>query len=176
MDEQLQRANELFLVYRGSFFQMNRAGVFEEYKSYSVTKEAEQLWYNELIAALTRELSIMNWDAVSSLESIAKYYPDRTIVENVIHFMSHQISGSDSIVRLIYAETLIKLIKSTEQVLPHEVLVKAYRAAVHTLEDVISKPLVIDPGHELPLFQLKDKRSLNNRAKKSIDELNDYLN
>jgi hypothetical protein len=173
MDEQLEKAKQLFFSYQGHFFQMNRGGVLEEYKTYNIANEVEAEWYKAMVDQIAGELSIMNWNAVFRMESLAKYYKDSKIIEKVISFVSQHIMGSDSIVKLMYAEKIIEIILKT--VISDDELYKAYKVTLGTLEDIISKPLIIDPGHDLKLFDLKDKKSLNNRARKNIDILNDLL-
>jgi hypothetical protein len=171
MDEQAQRAKDLFTLYRGSFFQMHRDGVLEEYKKFEIERQIEVDWYIELIDKFTTELSIRDWEAITSLESLAKYYPDPRILENVIAFVSLHIMGADSIVKLMYAEKLMDLIQSLKKIISKEERYTAYRQTFKILEDIIVKPLIIDPGHELHVFHLKDKKSLNNRAQKWLDEI-----
>ncbi|MDF2647253.1 MAG: hypothetical protein K0Q73_3058 [Paenibacillus sp.] len=171
LEEQGQRAKELFDLYRGHFFQMHRDGVFEEYKTYEIDSQIEIDWYNEWIDNYTKQLSIRDWDAITSLESLAKYYQDSRILDNVIAFASRHIMGADSIVKLMYAEKLMDIIKSSKKVVSREIRYAAYQLTYKILEDMISKPLIIDPGHELHRYNLKDKKSLNSRAKKSMDEI-----
>lgn len=176
MDDTKQRAKELFTSYFGSYFQMHRDGKYEEYKSYDISKDAEAEWYEELIAKYTGELSIREWDAVLGLLSIAQNYPEGRILDHAISFTSRHVMSSDSIVKLMYAETNIEIIKLVKNKCSTELLHKAYKGTALILEDIISKPLIIDPGHELHLFHLKDKRSLNNRAAKSIEVIKEMLN
>ncbi|NRF93010.1 hypothetical protein HQN89_18705 [Paenibacillus frigoriresistens] len=171
MEEQRQRAKELFDLYRGHFFQMHRDGVFEEYKKYEIESQIEIDWYNEWIDTCTNHLSIRDWNAITSLESLAKYYQDSRILDNAIAFASRHIMGADSIVKLMYAEKLMDLIKSLKKVVSREKRHAAYQLTYKMLEDIILKPLIIDPGHELDQYHLKDKKSLNSRAKKSMDEI-----
>ena len=176
MENEWQRAKELFTIYLGSSFQMHREGDYEEYKTYNVPKELEVIWFNELIDQFSKELSIMDWNAISKLELIAKIHLEPRIIENVTQFASRHIMSADSIVKLMYAENIIRLTKLFKKVIPKELLYKAYQTAVQILEDIISKPLVIDPGHELQQFNLRDKRSLNNRARVNIEEIKEELN
>ncbi|BBH19343.1 hypothetical protein Back11_06880 [Paenibacillus baekrokdamisoli] len=176
MIDELQRAKELFLTYLGSTVHMHREGIFEEYRSYQVSQPLEAEWFNEMVGAYTKELSIMNWQAVERLASIAKHYSEPLILENVIAFVSRHLMSADSMVRLMYGERMIDLIKNLRKGMPGELLYRAYKTTIELLEDVIAKPLVIDPGHDLQLFQLRDKKALNNRARRSIEELNDYIN
>ncbi|MBP1964376.1 hypothetical protein [Paenibacillus aceris] len=171
MEEQLQKAKELFVLYRGNFIHMHREGVLEAYKQFEVGRQVEIDWYSEMIDAYAKELSIRNWEAVSGLGALAKYYQDARIVDHVTAFISRQLMGADSIVKLMYAEKLLEIIQTTKNVIAKEKLYEAYRHALRVLEDIIAKPLIVDPGHELSLFQLKDKKSLNLRARKSIEEI-----
>ena len=59
MENEWQRAKELFTEYLGSSFQMHREGEYEEYKTYNVPKELEVIWFNELIDQFSKELSII---------------------------------------------------------------------------------------------------------------------
>lgn len=155
---------------------MHREGVYEEYKSYQVLQPLEKEWFSEMIAMYTKGLSITDWQAVAALSSIAKLHTDPLILENIIVFVSRNIKSADSIVRLMYGERMIELFKNLKATMPEELIYRGYKVIIEILEDVIAKPLVIDSGHDLPLFKLKDKKALNNRARKSIDEMNDYLN
>jgi hypothetical protein len=175
LDPQEQRAKELFNAYFGSYFQMHRDGKYEEYKTYQVTKETETEWLEESIAKYTAELSIRNWDAVAQLLSIAKNFPDSRILDHVIAFTSRHLMSSDSIVKLMYAEHIVAIIKLVKDKCATEQLHNAYKVTALLLEDIISKPLIIDPGHELHDFQIKDKKSLNNRAAKSIELIKEML-
>ncbi|CAM3926504.1 hypothetical protein L1N85_01695 [Paenibacillus alkaliterrae] len=176
MNDHEQKAKELFATYYGSFIQMHREGKLEKYKSYDISKEVESEWHKEMMEKFSRGLSITNWDALLQLQSLARNYQDSQILENIIAFTSRQIMSADSIVKLTYAETTIDLIKSIPNQYSPELIIKAFKVIIRILDDIIAKPLVIDPGHELNLFNLKDKKSLNNRAKKNIDAIVDYLN
>jgi hypothetical protein len=175
MNEQFERAKKLFIAYHGSFLQMHRDGDYEEYKKYDVPRQLELEWCKEMIAAYTRELSISDWEAVTGLQSIARNYQDSTILENVILFTSRHLMSADSIVKLMYAERMIEIIKLTMEIISNDLLNRAYKVTMHVLEDIIAKPLIIDPGHELHLYDLKDKRSLNHRANRGVQELKDAV-
>ncbi|WP_139998661.1 hypothetical protein [Paenibacillus paridis] len=171
----MQRAKELFTDYFGNYFQMHKNGLLEEYKTYEVTKEAETQWYEEMIANEVKKLSIRNWDAALQCVSISKNYPDSKIVEQIVAFASRHVMSSDSMVKLMYAELIIEIIKLVKAHTATELLHKAYKETAIILEDIISKPLIIDPGHELHVFGLKDKRSLNLRAANSIESIKALL-
>jgi hypothetical protein len=175
LEQQAQRAKELFTSYFGSYFLMHRDGKYEEYQTYDVTKETETEWLEELIVKYTGELSIRNWDAVIQLWSLAKNFPDSRILDHVIAFTSRHLMSSDSIVKLMYAEHIILIIKLVKDKCSTDQLHNAYKVTALLLEDIISKPLIIDPGHELQDFQIKDKKSLNNRAAKSIELIKEML-
>jgi hypothetical protein len=175
MDDKFLRAKELFTSYHGSTSHMYREGDFEEYKKFDIPKQLEIDWFKEMIDLYTRELSIRDWNAVHCLDSIASNFKDKVILENIISFATRHIMSADSIVKLMYAEGIFDIIKKTKTVISKDLLYEAYKSAAIILEDVISKPLIIDEGHELHLYKLKDKRSLNIRAKRCIEEISNDL-
>lgn len=154
---------------------MHRGGVYTDYKQWDVPQELEQTWMDERIGQLTAGLSIMNWDAVDELTSIAKYHANPLIITAVTAFASRQLMSADSMVRLVYAERLIELIKRYESIIPVDKLRETYQLTMNLLEDVVMKPLVLDPGHELQQYGLKDKRGLNLRVEKNKEEIIRYF-
>ncbi|WP_440109579.1 hypothetical protein [Paenibacillus sp. QZ-Y1] len=154
---------------------MHREGVYTDYKHWEIPKELEELWMDERIRQLTSELSIMNWDAVDELTLIAKHYADPAIVAAITVFASRQLKSADSMVRVVYAERLIELIKRYESLLPMDKLRETYQLTINLLEDVATKPLVLDPGHELQQYGLRDKRGLNLRVEKNKEEIIRYF-
>lgn len=175
MDEQLVRAQQIFNTYDGSTFRMYREGVLEEYKKYDIPKELEVQWFEEMIAQAAKELSIRDWNAVDRLSSIAAQYPDERILKHVMTFAARNVLSSDSIVKLMYAEGLLEIIDKTST-LSNDLKLEAYKTTHQILEDVINKPLIIDAGHELDNYKLKDKKSLNERAKRSVEKIMKDLN
>lgn len=176
MDSVNTRAKELFTSHIGSTLQMYREGVYEEYKSYNVPVLNEEQWVQELIDSYSKELSIRDWKAVHCLGVLVKSYKDTRILKNVVSFASRHIMSADSIVKLMFAEGIIEILKHTKNHLTKELLYEALQATKIILDDITSQPLIIDPGHELELFDLKDKRSLNLRANNNIEVLKDFLN
>ncbi|NIK80037.1 hypothetical protein FHS15_005221 [Paenibacillus castaneae] len=175
MEDHNERAKELFAAYYGSYFQMHRAGYYNEYQKYEISKDTEAIWLEEMIVQRTSELSIRSWEAVHQLLSIAKNNPDSRILDAVISFTTRHLMSSDSVVKLMYAENIIEIIKLVKGKCTIEQLHEACKVTALLLEDIIAKPLIIDPGHELILFQIKDKRALNLRAKNNIDLIKGLL-
>ncbi|WP_239616814.1 hypothetical protein [Cohnella mopanensis] len=169
------KAKELFTSYDGNTLQMYREGRYEEYKQYNIPKEIEIEWFREMIDQYSRELSIRDWKAVYRLSSIASNYQDDTILKCVLSFASRNVMSSDSIVKLMYAEGIIEILMKTKKHLDNALVNEAYKSTYIILEDIIKKPLIIDPGHELENYNLKDKRSLNDRATRSIEKIRNDL-
>ncbi|PWV94463.1 hypothetical protein DFQ01_13028 [Paenibacillus cellulosilyticus] len=153
---------------------MYREGVLEEYKGYDISEEIEMGWFNEMVDQYTRELSIRDWAAVDRLDLIAANYQDERIIRNVMTFASRNVLSSDSIVKLMYAEKMIEIIMKFKTI-SADLKLEAYKIIYTILEDVINRPLEIDTGHELENYSLKDKRSLNERAKRSIERIKSDL-
>jgi hypothetical protein len=175
MDDR-QKAKELFSSYLGSFIQMYRDGNLEEYKEYDIAKQTETEWFDEMVDLFTKELSIMNWNGIFRLEALARNYPNPKILDNAASFSSRHLMSADSLVKLVFAEKMIELIKLFKKEVSLELLYKAYKSTIEILEDTIAKPLILDPGHELEQFDLKDKKDLNIKARRKIDELKQFVN
>lgn len=176
MPEQTQRAKELYTRFLGNFLNMHKEGLLEEYKSFEIPRELELEWLNEIAMEFSKQLSIRDWDTISALTALSRVYQDNWIVENVSAFAARNIRSADSLVRLMYAEHLVEIIRSHKKVITQDLLFQACKVAVQILEDVITQPLIIDPGHELKQLNLKDKRALNSRAQKSLEVVKELIN
>lgn len=164
------QAQALFKRHRGNMIRMHKEGVLQTYKAYDVPKETEAEWTAELIDELTKSLSILKTDALEELEAMYKIGQQPDIYEGILKFASKQVLSADSIVRLIYADTILNLFKLMRQAPPKETHYKSLQVTTELLEDVIAKPLVLDQGRELKPYGLSDKKSLNIRARQSLDE------
>lgn len=171
MPEEQLRAKELFDHHYGNKLQMFREGQLDEYKDYNIALEQEAEWIKQLINLYSSQLSIRDWDALHHLDIIANNYKDSTIITIVLLFSSKQLNSADSIVKLKYAEYMSHIIIVMKDVLTKEQLIDAIKKTLLLFDNVIKGQLVVDPGHELNLHQLTDKRSLNIRAKRGIDQL-----
>lgn len=176
MPEQTQRAKELYTRFLGNFLNMHKQGLLEEYKSLEIPRELELEWLNEIAMEFSKQLSIRDWDAISAITVLSRSYQDSQIMENVSSFAARNIMSADSLVRLMYAEEMVDIIRSHKKVITKELLFHACKVAVQILEDVITQPLIIDPGHELKQLNLKDKRALNSRAQKSLEVVKELIN
>ncbi|MBT2291722.1 hypothetical protein J7E73_21855 [Paenibacillus albidus] len=176
MNENMGSAKVLFNRYLGSKSAMYRGGDYEVYNSCGISDETEQEWFKELIDRTIAELSIRDWGAITSLVMISSVCKDSLSVEKAAAFAARNIKSADSMVRLIFGEQLVELIRANKIVLTRDSLFEASRTALQTLENVIAEPLILDPGHELAQFQVKDKRALNQRAGKSIEALKELIN
>jgi hypothetical protein len=176
MEEETRQAREIFTQYLGSAAQMHREGVLKLYKQYGITRELELAWLQEMIEEWCARLSIRDWEAVAALEALSRNIQDAVIVDRAASFAFRNLMSADSIVRLMYAEALVGIVRAHTAGLTREQLFGACRVAVQLLESVVEQPLVTDPGHELKQLGLRDKRALNSRAKKSIEEVEMLLN
>lgn len=62
-----------------------------------------------------------------------------------------------------------------EQVRAKELLYETLQTTKLILDDIRLNQLILDPGHDLKSYNLKDKKSLNLRANNSIEELKCFL-
>ena len=96
-----ERAKELFLKYNGNRFHMDREGEGGEYESFHISKETEEMWTEELIAAflkseingreafrtytavtelLKTDRQNKNWDTILYYPLHAEYLDDVTVL------------------------------------------------------------------------------------------------
>ncbi len=155
---------------------MYREGDLDEYKGYNIPREVEVAWCEEFVMMHAKELSIRNWDAVIHLEALSRSYQDSTILEKVVAFAARNTMSADSLVKLMYAEGIIRIIQACRNVVSRDLLFEACKVTVRLFESIMSGPLVLDPGHELSQASIKDKKSLNSRALKGIEEIRGLLN
>ncbi|CAI6079225.1 hypothetical protein [Cohnella sp. JJ-181] len=154
---------------------MYRAGVYEAYKAGQVPPETEALWLAELIEGYAGALSIRDWEAVSGLEAVAREHKDARAVHHTVKFAARHLMSADSAVKLIYAERLVAMLKALGGSLSTEALHEAIRTAKVVLDDVVAKPLILDPGHDLESLGIKDKRAMNQRAGTAVEALKALL-
>ena len=81
-DKNMLRAKEIYVGYNGSSFFMQRERVYDEYKSYNISKEQELAWKEELVEILYNQLSFEDSYAFHKLAMIAENFHDHSIVEN----------------------------------------------------------------------------------------------
>lgn len=58
VDENLQRAKEIFFQYACNHFYLNREVETIEYKRFDISKEQEKIWYREYVSYWTGKLSL----------------------------------------------------------------------------------------------------------------------
>ncbi|OCT12285.1 hypothetical protein A8709_31110 [Paenibacillus pectinilyticus] len=172
---ELARAKDIFTQYQGNTIQMHRAGLLETYKAFEISKETEHQWAKELIDRYISELSIRDWEAFSRLASLARDFKDIRILTNVVSFVSKHIMSSDSLVKLMVAESMIEMLTCLKTAITQDILYESLQITKRILDDIMSKPLILDPGHELAAFNLRDKKSLNLRANRSVEALRGLL-
>lgn len=175
INDERQEAKRLFMQYGGSTLRMYRAGEYEAYKACEVPPDTEALWLAELIEGLAGELSIRGWEAAGRLEEIARERKDMRALERTVKFAARHLMSADSLVKLMYAELIIAMLKALRGVLPEALLHESLRTAKLVLDDIIAQPLILDGGHELAAHGLKDKRALNRRADLGIEALKRLL-
>lgn len=175
MESEQQRAKELFTYYLGSTFQMYREGAHDEYKTFTISKETEMQWVQEMIDHYSAELSIRDAEVLNSLESIARDFKEVRVLKNVVSFASRHIKSADSIVKLLFAESIIRMLTSVKGDITRDALYETLQATKLIIDDIMLNQLVLDPGHDLKSYKLKDKKSLNLRANKSIEALKSFL-
>lgn len=167
MQKDILRARKLYFDYCGNSFFMHREGVYDEYKAYNISKEQELLWKEELVETLYNQLSVDGGYAFHKLSMIAEDYHDYSIVEKLIAYLSTNMTKGDSLIKLIYAETLLRIACSTE-------LTKIKLDVISDLlKSVSDHPITVDSSWTKKGFsdKLPDEEYIKNRLKKDFNRL-----
>lgn len=109
MNNDLSKAKELFMFYRGDFFLMSREDKLQEYKEFKIQKQQEIEWINEIVNQLIASTDFT--DNISALSSIyINYQPN-----GIINYLSDIVETSidcDSFEKVRIAEELIRIDRS----------------------------------------------------------------
>ncbi|MDC7233462.1 MAG: hypothetical protein PQJ58_09525 [Spirochaetales bacterium] len=109
MNNDLTRAKELFMLYRGDFFLMTREGKLQEYKEFKILKQQEIEWINEIVNQIIASTDLT--DSISTLSSIyINYQPNE-----IINYLSGIVEASinyDSFEKVRIAEEIIRIDRS----------------------------------------------------------------
>jgi len=114
----IQKAKEMFLKYNGNYFHMERDDVLYEYRGYSISKEQEKIWINEIINNYINKLRISGDDMSRNLYinyfySICDIIIRSNDVSNVILLYEEfkKKSYYDSFSKLLMLESIYKCLK-----------------------------------------------------------------
>jgi len=88
MEDLVDRAKQLFYQYHGNRFYMNHDGVEQEYDSYHISKETEELWAKEFVSAflesgLTGKKTVQAYSIVTDLLKIER---DGNVFETCLYY------------------------------------------------------------------------------------------
>lgn len=163
-NKSFSKAQNIFFDYSGSFFLMSREGIYEEYKSYNISKDQELVWKDELVEKWYKQLSVEDTLALSKLASITADYHDYSIVEKLIGFIVNNMDKGDSLIKLIYAETLLNI------ACPKDLTRAKIDTVIDLLKSVSSNPITVNPiWTQRGFAELPDKEYIANRLKKDLD-------
>jgi len=106
---------ELFMVYRGSHYLMAREGDYDEYLSYAVTKDQEEIWLDEYRRNLITEFQTdqNNGTPVSSYCQTITLPKDDEKLHSIVREIIAGENRMDSFTRLHCAEALLQTVGTT---------------------------------------------------------------
>jgi hypothetical protein len=170
-------AKRLFLKYEGSHFYMERAGEYNLYKAFNVSKEQELIWIKEYEQQISDILK--NSNDVASADSyysilcrVISQYKDVESLKALLKTVSQAYRKFDSFTKLRFAEGLFSIVESFNNYESREiqVLLDAKKLSVEILKYVISNPVAIDPYYKNVdyLSDILTKEEIINRASRKI--------
>lgn len=171
------KAKDLFMKYNGSYFHMTREGDYDKYKQYNVTKDQELIWKSELVDKLCNELSTDNFNALSSLTTLAGNYDAQEILRKVIAYTSKNIQKGDSFIKIIYCEQIFVIIEKTikqNKNLQTKLINESFDLIKKTLKDVLNNPVDIKPDRDMQFILEPIEEYIRNRATNCLNEVNTF--
>ena len=166
-DNNMLRAKEIYFGYCGNSFFMRREGFYDEYKSYNISKEQELVWKEEIVENLYNQLSFEDSYAFHKLAMIAENDNDYSVVEKLITYISNNKTKGDSLIKLIYAEVLLKI------PCPKELAKVKFDLVENILQIVLDNPVTVYSSWLKKGFadKLPDEAYIKNRLKKDLNRL-----
>lgn len=98
VDENLQRAKEIFFQYACNHFYLNREVEAVEYKRFDISKEQEKIWYREYVSYWISQLSL---DDLGALNHLRDAYAEEALPE-----LLRLSTLGDSFAKLSFANTI----------------------------------------------------------------------
>jgi hypothetical protein len=92
----INKAKELYYRYGGSSYQMFRGGVIEEYESYNISKDIENIWLNELFDKGFEQLDINDFNTAYPLWHTIETHCSANNLKRFIDFLSNRINEANN--------------------------------------------------------------------------------
>jgi hypothetical protein len=175
-DEKLNKAREIFLHYSGSYFQMEREGVLQDYRKYGISKQQELEWIKEyqqeLVADIKKE-NVVGQSFVFLVHTICEYR-DIEGMNIVVKLIERKKGTADSFTQLRIAESLIRIYDCFREynVLPGLELGRLKKLAIEILKAVLAGPITVAEYYrkKIPREFIRDDEVIA-RAKKDLEEV-----
>jgi hypothetical protein len=148
-NEDIPLAKKIFLKYGGSHFQMEREGEYQNYKSFGVSKEQENIWLDEYKKEI---LTIIEGEKIVSssffeLVSAIIRSKDMLYFRILIDHIKKKQELTDSFSQVLMAEHLLRIVESFEKnnvTRKSDIIKDAKRVALDILNLIIKKPITVD--------------------------------
>ena len=114
-NQEYAEARRIFDEYNGSYFQMEREGVYKNYKRFDVPKELEKSWIDEIQNNIRQKLNLeQNGNEIvsffSKLNQIACHNNDMDSISYLVEFAENNQHKLDSFSNVILAESILNSI------------------------------------------------------------------
>lgn len=152
----LNKAKELFISYGTNKFQMSREGVYDEYRSYGITKEQENEWLTELLEEEIAEFDINDYHSFYLLLYVIQTNCNKEYLQKVLdHINANLKSCSHQYYILTLGQLLFNLLLSCSK--RENAISKAIKLqCIHTIESLADKArnISVPAGFEIPDFSV----------------------
>ena len=156
VDENLQRAKEIFFQYACNHFYLNREVEAVEYKRFDISKEQEKIWYREYVSYWTGKLSL---DDLVALNHLRDAYAEEALPE-----LLRLSTLGDSFAKLSFANTIWDI--AYGGMMSPFMREKSRRKAVFIWQALLNNPIELTDSHS----QLVTEDNILNYARNKLEE------
>ncbi|MBD0825507.1 hypothetical protein [Aestuariibaculum marinum] len=154
----MKQAKDIFFKYIGSNFHMTRDGIISTYKKFSVSKDQEQKWINEMFENGFLKVSSEDLHSVTSLGYLIEHHNKIDYFNRFIEKIERKIDRNTNKYNLLrFAETIFSLIENLtrfENKLNKDQIINGIYTTSRILKKAKEKAL--PPDFKNPDFELID--------------------
>ena len=165
------KAKTIFLNYACSSFHMSRDGILQEYSSYGISREQEEIWKQEMFEKSFESLNIFDETSVSSLGYLIEHHGANQYFERYINALLQRISEIDNKYMVLrFAENIFFILENLNKnssLLSRDEKIFGLNA-IETLVN-IAKVISLPAGYSIPNITFTDNNQDQYINRKLID-------
>ena len=163
-DKDLRRAKEIFFQYACNHFHLDRGVDAEEYKTFDISDEQEEIWTREYVSYWMSKLSTDDFQAVDKLSAAyaAEALPEMFRISEL----------GDSLTKLRYANAIWDI--AWGGVMSPILRERARRKAISLWQSLLKNPIELTPEHRKQVSDIAESQAQLGKSIKIARESRDF--